>query len=109
MNSLHVLTPVQDRIPVRVKRDIPEMEKHAKVIGRDKHITAFIFIHNSCFSLEMKICGTPNDDCSQYATCADTGPGTYSCTCNEGYTGDGKSCKGRKHNIIFSVLNSIDC
>ncbi|XP_046846527.1 uncharacterized protein LOC124440255 isoform X4 [Xenia sp. Carnegie-2017] len=38
------------------------------------------------------ICGTPQDDCHRYATCADTGPGEYSCTCNDGYTGDGKTC-----------------
>ncbi|XP_028410451.1 stabilin-1-like isoform X2 [Dendronephthya gigantea] len=45
------------------------------------------------FCTELPICGTPHDDCSEFATCADTGPGTYSCTCNEGYTGDGKTCE----------------
>lgn len=39
-NSLHVLTQVLDRIPVHVIKDIPEMEKHAKVIRRDRH---FVF------------------------------------------------------------------
>ncbi|CAB4027156.1 Alkaline phosphatase, partial [Paramuricea clavata] len=38
------------------------------------------------------ICNTPQDDCHRYATCTDTGPGEYSCKCNEGYTGDGKTC-----------------
>ena len=39
------------------------------------------------------------DDCHQFATCADTGPGTHKCTCNEGYTGDGKIiCRG--NNIL---------
>ena len=42
------------------------------------------------------ICGTEKDDCHEFAKCADTGPGTHECTCNEGYTGDGKTCTGKK-------------
>lgn len=45
---------------------------------------------------EIKICGTEMDDCSEFATCSDTQPGIYECTCNEGYTGDGKTCSGEK-------------
>ena len=52
------------------------------------------FTYYYCFFKEIKICGTPQDDCSEFATCADTGPGSYICTCNKGFTGDGKTCKG---------------
>jgi hypothetical protein len=41
-------------------------------------------------------------DCSVFATCADTGPGTYNCTCNKGYTGNGKICKG-----LYNYLTEI--
>jgi hypothetical protein len=51
---------------------------------------------------EIKICGTPQEDCSEFATCADTGPGMYTCTCNEGYTGDGKTCQG----TIWHLFNT---
>ena len=44
--------------------------------------------------IAIKICGTEMDDCHKFATCTDTGPGTHKCTCNEGYTGDGKTCTG---------------
>ena len=50
----------------------------------------------------IKICGTPQEDCSEFATCADTGPGAYTCTCNKGYTGDGKTCKG-----LYSDVTTI--
>ena len=33
------------------------------------------------------------DDCNKKATCTNAGPGSYKCTCNKGYTGDGKTCK----------------
>ena len=46
------------------------------------------------FSIEIKICGSDKDDCHKYAKCADTGPGEHECTCNPGYSGDGKTCKG---------------
>ena len=44
--------------------------------------------------LVLKICGTPKDDCSEFATCTDTARGEYNCKCNEGYNGDGKKCEG---------------
>ena len=40
----------------------------------------------------INICGTDQDDCHSDATCINTGPGTYLCSCNEGFTGDGKNC-----------------
>ena len=46
-----------------------------------------------CF-IGIKICGTERDDCDELATCTDIGHGSYECTCNEGYTGDGKTCSG---------------
>ena len=52
------------------------------------------------------MCGSAEEDCHKFATCADTGPGTYKCTCNEGYTGDGKiSCTGLKK--VFLTLSPM--
>ena len=48
------------------------------------------------YYLAINICESNLDDCHQFATCAYTGPGTYKCTCNKGYTGDGKTCTGKK-------------
>jgi len=39
-------------------------------------------------------CATNNGGCSPNATCAMTGPGTNSCTCNGGYNGNGMVCTG---------------
>ena len=45
------------------------------------------------FFTAIPICNTPADDCHEQATCADIASGEYTCTCNEGYTGDGKNCE----------------
>ena len=47
-------------------------------------LTTFVEI-NECF---------PVSPCHVNATCRNT-QGSYTCTCNSGYTGDGFSCDGR--------------
>jgi hypothetical protein len=37
-------------------------------------------------------CSTANGGCDANATCTYTGPGTNSCACNSGYSGDGTTC-----------------
>ena len=45
-------------------------------------------------------------DCNVLADCADT-EGSYTCTCNTGYTGDGKSsCVGKYG--LFSHCPAVD-
>ena len=41
-------------------------------------------------------CSLGRDSCHSNATCANT-KGSYTCTCDKGYTGDGKDCKGIIH------------
>jgi len=43
--------------------------------------------------LDLDECASNLDNCSPYATCTNT-IGSYQCTCNSGYRGDGTSCTG---------------
>jgi hypothetical protein len=40
----------------------------------------------------MSTCAVDNGGCAANATCTDTGPGTRSCACNPGFSGDGLTC-----------------
>ena len=59
----------------------------------------------------IKMCDNEMTDCHELATCTNTGAGTYKCTCNEGFTGDGKTCTGlfEKYKVLICVLFYCVC
>ena len=58
-------------------------------------------------SLDIDECATSSDDCHAEATCADT-VGSYTCTCNAGYEGDGfTSGTGCTSNCSFLLWSTF--
>ena len=55
--------------------------------------------HNFCFS-DVDECMEGTDDCHSDATCTDT-EGSFNCTCNDGYSGDGTTCSGKSDLPIY--------
>ena len=51
-------------------------------------------------TLDIDECTAGKDDCDQNADCANT-DGSFKCTCNKGFTGDGTTCKGMKFFLYF--------
>jgi hypothetical protein len=51
----------------------------------------FMFLYN----LDTNEC-QPNSPCHSNATCNNT-QGSYICTCDSGYSGDGFTCNGKLH------------
>ena len=60
-------------------------------------------------------CNVNHGDCDQNAEC-DNVPGSYSCTCNNGFSGDGFTCTGKfsyyhffdvKHSFYRSTLQTL--
>ena len=46
-----------------------------------------------CMFVDIDECSSDHQ-CDSSATCYNT-DGSYTCTCDSGYTGDGRTCKGK--------------
>jgi len=51
---------------------------------------------SSCDNADVNECAVNNGGCSPVAACINT-PGSSTCTCLPGYTGDGVNCTGEWH------------
>ncbi len=51
-------------------------------------------IKSLSFSPDVNECTANTDNCHDNAVCDNT-IGSFTCTCNEGFTGDGVSCNGK--------------
>lgn len=61
---------------------------------------------NACEDIDE--CADQRDDCDPNATCTNT-PGSWSCSCNDGYFGNGQECLAAQPCAINSCLNGGDC
>ena len=59
------------------------------------------------FSLpDIDECVADMDDCHEQASCMNT-DGSYTCTCNTGYTGNGQECSGKGYCDAHDVRSGI--
>ncbi len=59
------------------------------------------------FITDIDECTAGTDSCdSNNANCMNT-PGSFSCTCNTGFIGDGFTCEGKAKDPTFNVLKSF--
>ena len=52
------------------------------------------------FPTDIDECSLGRDDCNESARCDDT-DGSFDCTCNPGYSGDGVNCEGIGMTLAF--------
>ena len=56
--------------------------------------------------LDFDECQAKTDDCHVNATCMDR-LGSFECTCNSGFTGNGVNCKSRRNVLYFCIFNIL--
>ena len=62
-----------------------------------------------CLLLDIDECTEGVSGCNDYADCINL-PGSYKCTCKEGFSGDGKkSCIGTKKFVIIAKCRKQVC
>ena len=104
-----IVTTVMVLIAVLVSKDLLEMEHLAMVGNFPSKISKNILPVISClcyytfhfsFKLDVDECSEESDPCDENADCINN-DGSYSCTCKQGFTGDGVSCSGMLYSILF--------
>ena len=75
---------------VPVTRDTLEMERGAQVSSASNGK----YVINPMDSSDIDECTAGTHNCHTNAACTNT-PGSFICTCNQGYTGDGERCTGK--------------
>ena len=55
--------------------------------------------------LDIDECSSGSHDCDVNANCTNSN-GSYSCTCNEGYSGKGDSCQGKIRLNLIKIQNN---
>ena len=65
--------------------------------------------HNYNYT-DVDECNAGMDICADHASCMDT-DGSFMCTCNTGYAGDGMTCNGKKGVLLYfdSKLAKLYC
>ena len=87
-------------LDVRVTPGTPEMGFSVQVSDKfhAQHITgvcirSFLMINVFTSLVDIEECDLDTDNCDVNANCTDT-DGSFICTCNQGYEGDGVNCTG---------------
>ena len=62
-------------------------------------------ITSTIIFLDIDECSSGHQ-CDSSATCYNT-VGSYTCICNSGYTGDGRTCKGKLNTFSLPITQSL--
>ena len=71
-----------------------------------KNLPSYFLIQKNFFFTDIDECSARQAECSANAVCHNL-QGSYSCSCKEGYYGDGKNCTGYIFFIFIAMATSF--
>ena len=80
--------------PVHVTKDTMEMKPFVKVRTTNS-VNNVIANHHATLTSDIDECADATT-CDSNANCTNT-PGSFTCTCNQGYTGNETICEGKNY------------
>ena len=86
---------------VSVGLALMEMARHA-LVGYQPTGSSLSVLSHHLYALDINECMDGTGSCDGNATCVNI-MGSYSCSCQPGYSGDGITCSGRA-NIVIHYL-----
>ena len=59
-----------------------------------------------CITADIDECSADSRPCGENADCTNS-EGSYSCTCKQGFTGDGAVCEGTYCNVQYNMCDIV--
>ena len=69
-------------------------------------VREIVHVAPHCVLTDIDECAVNNGGCSPEANCTNT-PGSFNCTCHEGYSGDGFNCSGNKSTTALAPIFGV--
>ena len=68
----------------------------------------FVNTNITLWQTDINECTSGTPPCDANARCTNT-PGSYTCTCNSGYRGNGKTCDGELRGVPEWIVSNLSC
>ena len=88
--------------PQQIPRNLSMFDKPLPTVFSSPSVNKMHILLYGLKTADVNECTRGMDSCHSHATCHNT-PGSYTCTCNTGFTGNGISCTG-KCSWLLNVL-----
>ena len=92
---LREANPVPTKKKRRFVRKKSLVENRLNACTRNTTLCCYLWYNYHVLILDIDECSTENHRCHGQAYCTDT-IGSFICTCNEGFTGNGEECAGMR-------------